>query len=179
MFWGWLPFVSLSFGFGTQCNNILVQHHCNKIAVTTTNADTSARCNTVVNNNICGANVIIMIGIILITAPNAVLELSWYFYLDLTAQNTIPDCLFINPLWAHTVFERSTDREWHNPSGTSSDSRGDPLEQCCLGVGNARTRRTLRQNEQSFIGTDWCNSNMSNIFIENCRFIIIPSNVRI
>ena len=43
------------------------------------------------------------------------------------------------------MFERSTDKEWHNPSGTSSDSRGDLLEQSCLGVGNSKTRRTLRQ----------------------------------
>ena len=29
---------------------------------------------------------------------------------------------------------------WNNPPGTSSDSRGDPLEQSCLGVGNFKTR---------------------------------------
>ena len=51
----------------------------------------------------------------------------------------------INPLCAYAVFERSTDREWHNSSGTPSDGRVDPLEQSCLGVGNSKTRRTLRQ----------------------------------
>ena len=53
------------------------------------------------------------------------------------------DSLFINPVCAHTVFERSTDKEWYNPSG-NSDGWGDPLEQICLGVGNTKTR-TLRQ----------------------------------
>ena len=54
------------------------------------------------------------------------------------------DSLFINLLCAYAVFERSTEREWHNPSGTSSDSQGDPLEQSCLGVSNSKTR-SLRQ----------------------------------
>ena len=43
------------------------------------------------------------------------------------------------------MFERSADKEWYNPSRTSSDSRGDPLEKSCLGVGNSKTRKTLRQ----------------------------------
>ena len=72
-------------------------------------------------------NVIIMIDFILVTAPNA-----------------FPDSLLINPLCPHAVFERSTDWERLNPSGTSDD-RGDPLEQSCLGVGNSKTRKTLCQ----------------------------------
>ena len=47
---------------------------------------------------------------------------------------------------AHIVFERSTDKEWHNPSGTSSECRGDPLEENGQGIGNLKTRRTLRNN---------------------------------
>ena len=31
MFWGWLPFVTLSFGYGTKCNNILARHHCSNL----------------------------------------------------------------------------------------------------------------------------------------------------
>ena len=55
---------------------------------------------------------------------------------------TFSDSSFINFVCAHTVFERSTDKEWWNPSGTSSDSRSDPLEVSCLGVGNSKTRIT-------------------------------------
>ena len=72
-------------------------------------------------------NVIITIGLILVTAPNE-----------------FPDSLFISPLCAHAVFERSTDRECRNPSGTSSNGRGDSLEQICQGVSYSKTR-TLRQ----------------------------------
>ena len=53
-------------------------------------------------------------------------------------------CLF-NPLCAHAVFERSTDREWHNLVGTSSNGRADSFEQNCLAVVNPITRRTLHQ----------------------------------
>ena len=53
MFWGRLPFVTLSFGYGTKFNNILALKHCNNITVTTTNVDTSAKCNTVVYDNTC------------------------------------------------------------------------------------------------------------------------------
>ena len=60
----------------------------------TTNVDTSAKCNTTTLVPI----VIIMIGLTRITLPNA-----------------FPDSLFINLLCAHDVFEKSTDREWHNP----------------------------------------------------------------
>ena len=54
MFWGQLLFVTLSFGYGTKCNNILARHHCNNISVTTTDSDTSAKCKTVVHDKICG-----------------------------------------------------------------------------------------------------------------------------
>ena len=43
-----------------------------------------------------------------------------------------PDSLFIPILCAHAVFEISAVREWHNPSETSSDVRGDQLEQSYL-----------------------------------------------
>ena len=55
------------------------------------------------------------------------------------------DSLFINLFCADAVFKRSTDREQHNPSRTSSDSQGDLWEQSCLGVGNSKSRRTLHQ----------------------------------
>ena len=87
----------------------LVQHHCNNIVVMTTNASTSTIYNTIVHN-ICGPDVIIMIGLILVTVPNVILLLSWYFYFGLIlvmAPNAFPGCLFINLLSAHTVFERS------------------------------------------------------------------------
>ena len=73
-------------------------------------------------------NVIIIIGLIQVTVSNA-----------------FPGSLLISPLCAHAVFERFTDRKWHNPSETSSDSQGDSLEQSCLNVGNSKTRRTLYQ----------------------------------
>ena len=57
--------------------------------------------------------------------------------------NVFPLSLFINPFYVHTVFERSTDKEWYNPFGTFCN--GDPFEQNCLGVGNSKTRRTLRK----------------------------------
>ena len=53
MFWGQLPFVMLSFWYSTKRSNILAQHHCNNIAVTTINADTSAKCNIIVHDNTC------------------------------------------------------------------------------------------------------------------------------
>ena len=43
--------------------------------------------------------------------------------------HAFPGSLFINSPSAHAVFERSTDGGWHNLSETSSDSRGDSLEQ--------------------------------------------------
>ena len=55
-------------------------------------------------------------------------------------------------------------------SHITSNSQDDSLQQSCLGVGNSETR-ILRQ-QLTVIGTYWCNSNMSNIFIENYLFII-------
>ena len=40
-----------------------------------------------------------------------------------------PGSLIINLLRAHVVFEKSTDGEWHNLFGTSSDGGGDSLDQ--------------------------------------------------
>ena len=62
-----------------------------------------------------------------------------------TVLNAFSGSSFINPVCAHAVFERSTEKEWHNPSGTSSDGWSDPSEQSCLGVDNSRPRRILRQ----------------------------------
>ena len=62
----------------------------------------------------------------------------WYYSI------TFSDSSLISPVCAHTVFERSIDKEWYNPSRTSPNSQGDPLEQSCLGVGNSKTR-SLRQ----------------------------------
>ena len=60
------------------------------------------------------SNVIIIIGLILVMLPNVILYLSWYIYFGLIlimAPNQYPGSLFINPLFAHIVLERSTDRE--------------------------------------------------------------------
>ena len=71
------------------------------------------------------SNIIIMIDLILEMAPNV-----------------IPCCLFINPFFAPAVFEKTTENEWHNPSGSSSDSRdGKKLPGCLV---------TERQ-EESFV----------------------------
>ena len=58
-------------------------------------------------------SVIIMIGLILIMVPNV-----------------FPDSLFINFVCTHAVFERSTDKEWNNPSGISSNGQGTKLPGC-------------------------------------------------
>ena len=58
--YAWVPY---------YCNNIFSRHICNNISVTTIEADTSAKCNTVVHDNICGNKIIIMI------------VFSWYYLL--------------------------------------------------------------------------------------------------
>ena len=45
-----------------------------------------------------------------------------------TVPNAFSNSSFINSVCAHAVLERSTDKEWHNPSGNSFDVQGDPLE---------------------------------------------------
>ena len=40
---------------------------------------------------------------------------------------TFSNSSFISPVFVHALFERSTDKEAHNPSANSSDGRGDPL----------------------------------------------------
>ena len=62
-----------------------------------------------------------------------------------TVPNAFSDSLFINFFGAHAVFERSTDKELHNPSGIYSVGWGDPLKQSCLGAYNSKTGRTVRQ----------------------------------
>ena len=42
--------------------------------------------------------------------------------------NAFPDRPFNNHLCALVVSERSTDKQWQNPPGISSDCQGDPLE---------------------------------------------------
>ena len=49
--------------------------------------------------------------------------------------NAFPDCLFINPVCANLVYERSTGEEWDNSSRTSCNGRGESLEPSCLSVG--------------------------------------------
>ena len=81
MVWGQLPFVTLSFGYG--------------ITVTILRSPIQAPSVTPLCTTIFVVpNVIIMICLIPVTASNA-----------------FPDSLFINPLCAHAVFERSTNRE--------------------------------------------------------------------
>ena len=53
MFWGWLLFVTLFLGYGTKCINILARNLFKNIAVTTTNADTCAKYNTVAHDHTC------------------------------------------------------------------------------------------------------------------------------
>ena len=86
-------------------------------------------------------------GLILVTAPNMILCWQRFFVVAFAPwlPNAFPSSLFISPLSDHIVFEISTDGGWHNPSGTSYDSRGDTLEQSCFDIGNSKTRRTLRQ----------------------------------
>ena len=96
--------------YGTKCDNVLARHHRNNIGV---NADTNAKCNTVVHDNICGTK-----------CNNNV----WSYSGNGAKCGTIVDTvlllwsypgsgakcvsrLFINPLYAHIVFEKSTDRE--------------------------------------------------------------------
>ena len=62
-----------------------------------------------------------------------------------TVTNAFSNSSFISTVCAHTVFERSIDKQRHNPSGTSSDGWGVPLEQNNLAVGNSKTRRILHQ----------------------------------
>ena len=59
-----------------------------------------------------------------------------------TVPNAFSDSSFINPVCAHAVFEWSTDNEWRNPSGTSSDFFWR-LEQSYLGVGQSKKEKPL------------------------------------
>ena len=131
VFWGIVPFVTLCLD---TVLNVTVSWHgttitISRLPITNGNTDTNAKCYTVVHDNICNtkckSNVI---GLILVTLLNA-----------------LTDCLFINPLCAHIVFERSTDREWPNSFGTSSDGWVDSLEHSRQCPGNSKTIRTLRQ----------------------------------
>ena len=93
----------LLFGYSTKCNNTLAQHHCNNIAVTTINADTSDKCNIILHNNTCCTKcnnndvsyftIDVIILLITVTAPNA-----------------FPDSLFIKSICAHAVLEKFTDK---------------------------------------------------------------------
>ena len=69
-------------------------------------------------------NVIVMIGLIQATAPNAVLYFYFGFIL-VTSPNSFPDSWFINLLGANAVFERSTDRELLITPGNSSNGLYD------------------------------------------------------
>ena len=135
-----VPFIELCFVVPNviiMIGLILAQYHRNNIAATSAGTIYSTRLwrrSPIPAPNVIpfctifvASNIIIMIGLILVTASN-----------------TFPDCLFINSHCVHAVFERNTDREWHNSSGTSSKSRDDSLVQSCQGVGNSKTR-TLHQ----------------------------------
>ena len=106
-----LGLVMLSFGYGTKYNNILSRllplEYCGLRYPTPVPAPKYIKL--VVTFAV--PNVIIVIGLIQVTAPN-----------------TFPDSLFINLVSAYALFERSIDKEWHNSPGTSFDGRGDPLE---------------------------------------------------
>ena len=141
MIWGRLPFVSLSFGYSTKCNNILALYRSKTITATTTNTD--AKCNTVVHDNTSGTKYNYNNDWSYPGNGTKCVSSSGGRRWQISAPNAFPDSLFINLLCTHAVFERSTDREWHNPYGTS-DGRGDPWEQICLGTGNSKTR-TLHQ----------------------------------
>ena len=93
MFWGRLPFVTLSFGYSTKCNNLLAWHHCNSIIITTTNAKTSVKYNTIMHDNICN------------TKCN---NNDWFYPGNGTKYISR---LFINFLCTHAACETSTDRE--------------------------------------------------------------------
>ena len=114
-----------SFGLviGTKCNTMRVRHHCKNTAVSDTHTDTRDKFNTVVHDSICGSKCNNNNW----SPPGNGTKwdnLGWGgYYLP----NTFPDCLFINPFCAHVVFERSTDWEWHELSGTSSASRSNLL----------------------------------------------------
>ena len=51
--------------------------------------------------------------------------------------------LFTNSFRAYIVFERSTDGEWHNPSGTSSDGQGGLLEQVAWVLATQKQKKRL------------------------------------
>ena len=80
--------------------------------------------------------------------------------------HAFPDTLLINPLCAHIVFKRSLDKEWHNPSETSSDGRDSALEEVAWVLVTQRQEVLSVKNEQLLIGTYWYNNNISNISIE-------------
>ena len=64
----------------------------------------------------------------------------------------------MNSLSDFVMFERSTDRGWHNPSGTSYDSRGGLLEQVSRVLATQRQEKLplninylLKQNSVTMI----------------------------
>ena len=86
--------LSLSLGYGTKCNNILVR---TTVTIPQSQLPTPIPAPNVIplcTTTFAVPNVIMMIGLILVTVPNA-----------------FSDSLLINPLCAHAGFERFTDRE--------------------------------------------------------------------
>ena len=59
-----------------------------------------------------------------------------------TVPNAFSGSSFISSVCAHAVFERSIDKEWHNPTRTSSDGRDDPLELLWPRKGSLMKRQT-------------------------------------
>ena len=90
---------------------MFVRHHCSNIAFTTTSADTSAEAYTTVYDNNCGTKCNNNDCSYLDNSTKCITKVSLFWAILVTAPNTFRAYLFFNPLCAHDVFERSTDRE--------------------------------------------------------------------
>ena len=75
----------------------------------------------------------------------------WYYVALVTwLPYALPGSLFIYSLCARVLLERSTYGGWHNPPGTSSDSRGGSLEQVAR-VPTTQRQEKLSVNNQQFL----------------------------
>ena len=94
-------------------------------------------------SNLVPSSVVDFQGRILIMVPNITLWFGLESIITLSLDPgpiVFPNSLFINLLCAHAVFEKCTVHDTlHPPPGLLT------VEQSCLGVGNSKTRRTLRQ----------------------------------
>ena len=133
---GTAPIITLSLWSGTICVTMFygrlpfetISWHGTTVTILQSpipNAGASVKCNTVVQD-ICGTKcnviiIIIIIGLVLVTALN-----------------TFPDSLFINPLRAYAVFKRST--EW------SGWFVGTKLPGCCQLRGKKNSPSTINNH---------------------------------